>query len=145
MEDLPSREDRVVRIADAAGNEADGAPVTVFSPNGGNIWRQGTRQVIRWNYTGNPGPQVKIELLRGWTFNRLITAGTTSGAGGTGLLYLSNTESNVFLDTTSQFYYALLSGRWFATKSLKDGRGHREDELHQVDAALIASCQFFYF
>ena len=40
---------------------------------------------------------------------------------GTGLLYLSNTESNVFLDTTSQFYYALLSGRWFATKSLQDG------------------------
>lgn len=40
---------------------------------------------------------------------------------GTGLLYLSNTESSVFLDTTSQFYYALLSGRWFATKSLQDG------------------------
>ncbi|MCX5891812.1 MAG: hypothetical protein NTW80_02380, partial [Deltaproteobacteria bacterium] len=40
---------------------------------------------------------------------------------GTGLLYLSNTESNVFMDTTSQFYYALLSGRWFATKSLQDG------------------------
>ena len=40
---------------------------------------------------------------------------------GTGLLYLSNTENSVFLDTTSQFYYALLSGRWFATKSLQDG------------------------
>ncbi len=40
---------------------------------------------------------------------------------GTGLLYLSNTESSVFLDTTSQFYYALLSGRWFAAKSLPDG------------------------
>ena len=39
----------------------------------------------------------------------------------TSLLYISNTESNVFLDTTSQFYYTLFSGRWFASKSLKDG------------------------
>ncbi len=40
---------------------------------------------------------------------------------GTSLLYISNTESTVFMDTTSQFYYALFSGRWFATKSLQDG------------------------
>jgi hypothetical protein len=40
---------------------------------------------------------------------------------GTNLLYISNTESTVFMDTTSQFYYALFSGRWFATKSLQDG------------------------
>ncbi len=40
---------------------------------------------------------------------------------GTGLLYLSNTDSNVFLDTATQQYYVLLSGRWFAGKSLKEG------------------------
>ncbi len=40
---------------------------------------------------------------------------------GTNLLYMSNTESNVFLYTTSQQYFALLSGRWFSTKSLTDG------------------------
>ncbi len=39
----------------------------------------------------------------------------------TNLLYISNTENNVFLDTTSQLYYTLFSGRWFTTKSLKDG------------------------
>ncbi|MEW6660487.1 MAG: hypothetical protein AB1424_17715 [Thermodesulfobacteriota bacterium] len=39
----------------------------------------------------------------------------------TNLLYLSNTESNIFMDTASQDYYALISGRWFKTKSLAEG------------------------
>jgi len=40
---------------------------------------------------------------------------------GTNLLYVSNTENNIFMDTASQEYYALLSGRWFKTKALADG------------------------
>jgi hypothetical protein len=40
---------------------------------------------------------------------------------GTGLLFVSNTESNIFLDTGTQEYYTLLSGRWFKTKTLPDG------------------------
>jgi hypothetical protein len=40
---------------------------------------------------------------------------------GTNLLYVSNTESNIFMDTGSQEYYTLLSGRWFKSKSLQDG------------------------
>ena len=39
----------------------------------------------------------------------------------TNLLYVSNTESNIFMETSNQEYYALISGRWFKTKSLKDG------------------------
>jgi hypothetical protein len=39
----------------------------------------------------------------------------------TNLLFVSNTESNIFMDTGSQEYYTLLSGRWFKSKSLKDG------------------------
>jgi hypothetical protein len=39
----------------------------------------------------------------------------------TDLLFVSNTESNIFLDTSSQDYYALVSGRWFKTKSLTEG------------------------
>jgi len=40
---------------------------------------------------------------------------------GTNLLFVSNTESNIFMDTSAQEYYALISGRWFKTKSLADG------------------------
>ena len=39
-----------------------------------------------------------------------------AGAGG-GLLYASNTASNLFLDQTAQRYYVLLSGRWYAAGS----------------------------
>jgi hypothetical protein len=39
----------------------------------------------------------------------------------TNLLYVANTENNIFLKTAGQEYYTLISGRWFASKSLKDG------------------------
>jgi hypothetical protein len=39
----------------------------------------------------------------------------------TNLLYVSNTESNIFLDTATQEYFAIISGRWFQTKSLANG------------------------
>lgn len=37
------------------------------------------------------------------------------------LLYVSNTESDVFMDITLQRYFLLLSGRWFSSPSLKEG------------------------
>ena len=40
---------------------------------------------------------------------------------GTGLLFVSNTESNIFMNTASQEYFTLLSGRWFRSTSLKEG------------------------
>jgi hypothetical protein len=40
---------------------------------------------------------------------------------GTGLMFARNTENNIFLDTASQDYYVLISGRWFKTRSLPDG------------------------
>ena len=35
----------------------------------------------------------------------------------TSLLYVTNTENDVFLDDTQQEYYILLSGRWFRSKA----------------------------
>ena len=37
---------------------------------------------------------------------------------GTDLLYVSNTDSDVLMNTGTQEYYVLLSGRWFISKSL---------------------------
>ena len=37
---------------------------------------------------------------------------------GTNLLYLSNSDNDVFLDIDSQVYYVLISGRWYSSKSL---------------------------
>jgi len=40
---------------------------------------------------------------------------------GTSLLYVSNTESDVIMDINSQNHYLLLAGRWYYSRSLKDG------------------------
>jgi hypothetical protein len=37
------------------------------------------------------------------------------------LLYVSNTESDVFFEINRQKYYLLLSGRWFSSPSFKEG------------------------
>lgn len=39
----------------------------------------------------------------------------------TDLLYVSNTEDNIFLYTKTQEYMVLISGRWFKSKSLTEG------------------------
>lgn len=40
---------------------------------------------------------------------------------GTSLLYVSNSESDILMDINSQNHYILLAGRWYYSKSLKDG------------------------
>lgn len=37
---------------------------------------------------------------------------------GTGLLYVANSENDIFMDINSQQYYVLLSGRWYTSKTL---------------------------
>ena len=50
--------------------------ITVTSPDGNENWIIGTVHAITWNYTGNPGTYVKIELLKGGVLNRTILAST---------------------------------------------------------------------
>ncbi|HYN44592.1 MAG TPA: Ser-Thr-rich GPI-anchored membrane family protein, partial [Candidatus Limnocylindrales bacterium] len=50
--------------------------ITVTFPNGGDNWRIGTAYLITWNYTGNPGTYVKIELLKNGLVNRTILIST---------------------------------------------------------------------
>jgi uncharacterized membrane protein YgcG len=39
---------------------------------------------------------------------------------GTGLLYVKNSENDIFMDVNSQQYYVLLSGRWYKSSSLRN-------------------------
>jgi hypothetical protein len=41
---------------------------------------------------------------------------------GTQLLYVKNTDSQIFMNTADQDYYVLLSGRWFRSNSLENGK-----------------------
>jgi hypothetical protein len=58
--------------------------ITVASPNGGEKWAAGSTQTISWSYTGSPRSYVKIELLKGGVFSRVITSSCLIGSGGSG-------------------------------------------------------------
>ncbi len=62
--------------------------LTVTVPNGGEIWKAGTTQTIRWTYTGDPGSNVKIEILKGGNI-KVITSSTSIGSGGNGSFQLN--------------------------------------------------------
>jgi hypothetical protein len=57
--------------------------ITVVTPNGGERWKAGTRQTIRWTYAGVSG-DVKIELMKGGSRSRVISSSTQIGTGGNG-------------------------------------------------------------
>jgi hypothetical protein len=55
----------------------------VTSPNGGS-YKRGTTLPIKWNYTGNPGAYVKIELMSGTTVVKTISSRAKIGKNGSG-------------------------------------------------------------
>jgi outer membrane protein assembly factor BamB len=59
-------------------------PISVTAPNGGQTWKRGSTQTIMWIYSGSPGSNVKIDLLKGSTVNRVINASTPIGSKGSG-------------------------------------------------------------
>ena len=64
--------------------QVTGATIRVTVPNGGENWKRGTTRTITWKYTNNPGPAVKIVLLKDGVADRVITASTPIGTGGEG-------------------------------------------------------------
>ncbi len=58
--------------------------ITITVPNGGETWGAGSQVTISWNYLGNPGTTVKIDLLKGGLVDRTIATNVSVGSGGTG-------------------------------------------------------------
>lgn len=56
---------------------------------------------------------------------------------GTQLLNVTNTSGDLFMDTTSQDYYVLISGRWFRSKSLSGGWAYVSNDRLPADFAKI--------
>jgi len=61
-----------------------GPVLDVTAPDGGENWPRGSQQTITWTYTGNPGGNVRIELLKAGVLARTITRGTPIGTEGIG-------------------------------------------------------------
>ncbi len=66
-----------------------------------------------------PGPAPKVIIATQPT-ELIVSDGKAEYAPieGTSLLYMSNTDSDVLMDITSQYHYILLSGRWYRSQSL---------------------------
>jgi dipeptidyl aminopeptidase/acylaminoacyl peptidase len=94
--------------------------ITVIQPPPSYFYRQGTPVLIAWQYTGNPGSAVKIELLNGSVVNSTLTASTPIGSAGQGnytwtiplnqpaatdyRVKITSTTSSVYNDTSDAFF-----------------------------------------
>jgi hypothetical protein len=56
---------------------------------------------------------------------------------GTGLLFMTNTNNDVFMNTSENQYYVLLSGRWYTSSSLKGPWTFRPSDKLPADFAKI--------
>jgi hypothetical protein len=61
-----------------------GTKLTVTSPNGGESWQRGTPRAITWSYSGQPGADVLILLLKAGNVVQTISAKAPLGAAGAG-------------------------------------------------------------
>ena len=50
-----------------------GSSITITSPDGGEIWTQGTEQFINWTCAGNPGSTITIEFVKGSSVLKTVT------------------------------------------------------------------------
>jgi hypothetical protein len=58
---------------------------------------------------------------------------------GTGLVYVTNSENDIFIDTATQDHYVLIAGRWFRSKSMKGQWEYVAGERLSADFAKIPS------
>jgi len=58
--------------------------IALTSPNGGESWTARSTKTITWNYTGDPGNYLKIELLKAGAVVRTITSYASKGSNGIG-------------------------------------------------------------
>jgi len=109
-----------------------------FWLDGGQHWYTARAATGPWTYRADPpsaitnlvppdstavaadsGPARKI-IVATEPSELIVTTGTPqlTPLTGTDLLYVSNTESDVFVDIATQKYYVLLSGRWFRSRGM---------------------------
>ena len=66
--------------------------ITITSPNGADDWQAGTTQNIQWSYTGDPGSDVRIFLLKDGIVDHVIRDETPIGSSGSGKSSLLNVK-----------------------------------------------------
>jgi len=95
--------------------------VRLVSPNGGEVWKPGTTQQIRWTYTGNPGSTVRIRLIKDSQTPILLASSAPIGSSGQGSWNYAIPESlavgtdyKVDVTTNSFFFRSDASDGYFS-------------------------------
>jgi hypothetical protein len=72
------------------------AAISVIYPRSGLSFPKGQYYLVYWEYTGNPGPAVRIDLLQGGSLYQTIVPSTSAGRNGYGhcYWYISNSQKN---------------------------------------------------
>jgi beta propeller repeat protein len=90
--------------------------ITVTVPNGGEQWTQGSSHSITWRSVGTTGSYVKIELLKGTTFNRNISSSTANDGiinwtvpatltpGTDYRIRITSTSNSAYTDTSNTYF-----------------------------------------
>ena len=122
------------------------ATITLMVPNGGANWNLGSIHTITWKYTGSPGSNVKIVLLRGTAVKRVINASTSIGSGGLGssswkISYNQSlgTDFKVRISSTTHSAYSDMSNTNFTisagapiTVTIPNGGANWKQESHHT-------------
>jgi len=79
----PSLQDTSAQVF-SIGMAPAGTRLSVTAPDGGESWKRGSRQNITWGYSGQPGAEVIILLLKAGSVVQTIAAKAPLGADGAG-------------------------------------------------------------
>ncbi len=97
--------------------------MTVTSPNGGEALPAGTTKTITWNYTGDPGYYLRIELLKAGSVLKTLSSYVLKGTNGIGSykwtisstqasgsdyrIRITSTSNSSLTDTSDNFFTVL--------------------------------------
>lgn len=79
--------------------------IKVTSPNGGENWKRGTAQKIKWTSVGNAGANVKVELLKGKSATTIASSVPNSGSYAWKLPQSVATDYKIRITSTSNKLY----------------------------------------
>jgi RHS repeat-associated protein len=130
--------------------------ITITSPNGGENWQAGTTQTIQWSYTGNPGSDVQIELLKGGTVDQIITTSIPIGSSGSGSydwaipsalipdidyhVRISSISDTAYSDTSDEYFTIIAS----TTASTFGAPGSNSNVPFSYEPVNLGTGSYFY-
>lgn len=114
------QEDRPILII----NYSTSPSILVKTPNKGENWLRGTTKKIKWTSIGNPGTNVKIELLKGGLLNEVISSSTPNNGSFSWTISATHTlgtDYMISIESTTNSSYKDVSNKNFIISTINCG------------------------